>query len=66
MEVSRLNGMDNDLFTYEVKVANISCNSKINDDSEDDDDDDMGGDDKVELTYEESSDDMDEVAKRLL
>ncbi|GKD40781.1 hypothetical protein Tco_1260988 [Tanacetum coccineum] len=76
MEVSRLNGMDNDLFTYEVKVANISCNSKIDDDSEDDDDDDMGydpsdvaftewlgGDDKVELTYEESSNDMDEVAK---
>ncbi|GKF26533.1 hypothetical protein Tco_0082427 [Tanacetum coccineum] len=39
MEVSRLNRMDNDLFTYEVKVANILCNSKIDDDSEDDDDD---------------------------
>ncbi|GJS87387.1 hypothetical protein Tco_0770023, partial [Tanacetum coccineum] len=103
MEVSRLNGMDNDLFTYEVEVANIPSNSKIDDDSEDDDDDDddddMGydpsdvaftewlgsknfnyktmdhytmkalwiywirGDDKVELTDEESSDDMDEVAK---
>ncbi|GJT84637.1 hypothetical protein Tco_1066354 [Tanacetum coccineum] len=102
MEVSRLNRMDNDLFTYEVKVANILCNSKIDDDSEDDNDDDMGydpsdvaftewlgskifnyntmdhytmkalwiywirGDDKVELTDEESSDDMDKVAKRLL
>ncbi|GKB99884.1 hypothetical protein Tco_0986021 [Tanacetum coccineum] len=99
MEVSRLSGMDNDLFTYEVEVANISCNSKMDDDSEDDDDDDMGydpsdvaftewlgsknfnykimdhytmkalwiywirGDDEVELTDEEPSDDMDEVAK---
>ncbi|GJS82952.1 hypothetical protein Tco_0749493 [Tanacetum coccineum] len=42
MEVSRLCGMDNDLFTYEVKVANISCNSKIDDDSEDEADNDMG------------------------
>ncbi|GJV04181.1 hypothetical protein Tco_1337750 [Tanacetum coccineum] len=63
MEVSRLSGMDNDLFTYEVEVANIPCNSKMDDDSEDDDDDDIGGDDEVELTDEESSDDMDEVAK---
>ncbi|GKE68324.1 hypothetical protein Tco_1526396, partial [Tanacetum coccineum] len=42
MEVSRLCGMDNDLFTYEVEVANIPCNSKIDDDSEDEADDDMG------------------------
>ncbi|GKC41676.1 hypothetical protein Tco_1059398, partial [Tanacetum coccineum] len=42
MEVSRLSGMENDLFTYEVKVANIQCNSKIDDDSEDEADDDMG------------------------
>ncbi|GJV14441.1 hypothetical protein Tco_1359764, partial [Tanacetum coccineum] len=72
MEVSRLNGMDNDLFTYEVEVANIPSNLKI----DDDDDDDMGydpsdiywirGDDEVELTDEESSDDMDEVAKTYL
>ncbi|GKB50941.1 hypothetical protein Tco_0901694, partial [Tanacetum coccineum] len=68
--------MDNDLFTYEVEVANIPCNSKMDDDSEDDDDDDMGydpsdvaftewlgGDDEVELIDEESSDDMEEVAK---
>ncbi|GJR65195.1 hypothetical protein Tco_0011260 [Tanacetum coccineum] len=41
-EVSRLCGMDNDLFTYEVEVANIPCNSKMDDDSEDDADDDMG------------------------
>ncbi|GKC25187.1 putative reverse transcriptase domain-containing protein, partial [Tanacetum coccineum] len=42
MEVSRLCGMDNDLFTYEVEVANIPCNSKIDDDLEDEADDDMG------------------------
>ncbi|GJV09411.1 hypothetical protein Tco_1347067 [Tanacetum coccineum] len=103
MEVSRLSGMDNDLFTYEVEVTNIPCNSKMDDDSEDDDDDDdMGydssdvaftewlgsknfncktmdhytmkalwiywirGDDEVELTDEESSDDLEEVAKTYL
>ncbi|GJR58170.1 hypothetical protein Tco_1500332 [Tanacetum coccineum] len=42
MEVSRLSRIVNDLFTYEVEVANILCNSKMDDDSEDDDDDDMG------------------------
>ncbi|GKD40155.1 hypothetical protein Tco_1260362, partial [Tanacetum coccineum] len=42
MEVSRLCGMDNDLFTYDVEVANIPCNSKIDDDSEDEVDDAMG------------------------
>ncbi|GKA64617.1 hypothetical protein Tco_0764324 [Tanacetum coccineum] len=42
MEVSRLCGMDNDLFTYEVKVSNIPCNSKMDDDSEDEADNDMG------------------------
>ncbi|GJS70176.1 hypothetical protein Tco_0703017 [Tanacetum coccineum] len=41
-EVSRLSGMDNDLLTYEVEVANILCNLKINDDSEHEADDDMG------------------------
>nr|GEZ24736.1 hypothetical protein [Tanacetum cinerariifolium] len=51
MEVSRLSKMDNDLFTYEVEVANIPCNLKEDDDSEDVDDD-MGGDDEVELTDE--------------
>ncbi|GKB72460.1 hypothetical protein Tco_0933872 [Tanacetum coccineum] len=34
--------MDNDLFTYEVEVADIPCNSKMNNDSEDETDDDMG------------------------
>ncbi|GKC93482.1 hypothetical protein Tco_1158924 [Tanacetum coccineum] len=34
--------MDNDLFTYEVEVANIPCNSKMDDDSELESDDDMG------------------------
>ncbi|GJV98918.1 hypothetical protein Tco_1554170, partial [Tanacetum coccineum] len=69
-EVSRLSEMDDDLFTYEVKVANIPCNLNMNGDSEHEADDDMGydpsdirGDDEVELTYEESSDDMDEVAE---
>ncbi|GKC57131.1 hypothetical protein Tco_1084729 [Tanacetum coccineum] len=42
MEVSRLCGMDNDLFTYEVEVVNIPCNSKMDDDLEDEADDDMG------------------------
>ncbi|GKF39629.1 hypothetical protein Tco_0119690, partial [Tanacetum coccineum] len=75
-EVSRLCEMDDDLFTYEVEVANIPCNSNMDDDSEYEVDDDMGydpsdvafiewlrGDDEVELTDEESSDDMDEVAE---
>ncbi|GKA32199.1 hypothetical protein Tco_0718566 [Tanacetum coccineum] len=69
-EVNRLSGMDDDLFTYEVEVANIPTDSKMDDDSEHEADDDMGydpsdirGDDEVELTDEESSDDMDEVAE---
>ncbi|GJZ56628.1 hypothetical protein Tco_0611821 [Tanacetum coccineum] len=98
-EVSRLSGMDDDLFTYEVEVANIPCDSKMDDDSEHEADDDMGydpsdvaftewlgsknfnyktmdhytmkalwiywirGDDEVELTDEECSNDMDEVAE---
>ncbi|GKE81275.1 hypothetical protein Tco_1551275, partial [Tanacetum coccineum] len=41
-EVSRLSEMDNDLFTYQVEVTNIPCNSKIDDDSEYEADDDMG------------------------
>ncbi|GJX33061.1 reverse transcriptase domain-containing protein [Tanacetum coccineum] len=41
-EVSRLSGMDDDLFTYEVEVANIPCDSKMDDDSEHEADDDMG------------------------
>ncbi|GJU33521.1 VIER F-box protein 2 [Tanacetum coccineum] len=74
-EVNRLSGMDDDLFTYDVKIANIPYDSNMDDDSEhsnmDDDseheaDDDMGydqGDDEVELTDEESFDDKDEVAE---
>ncbi|GJQ95799.1 VIER F-box protein 2 [Tanacetum coccineum] len=98
-EVNGLSRMDDDLFTYEVEVANIPCDSKIDDDSEHEADDDMGydpsdvaftewlgskifnyktmdhytinalwiywirGDDEVELTDEESSDDMDEVVE---
>ncbi|GJR88784.1 hypothetical protein Tco_0212795, partial [Tanacetum coccineum] len=41
-EVSRLSGMDDDLFTYEVEVANIPCNSNMDGDSEHEADDDMG------------------------
>ncbi|GJT94510.1 hypothetical protein Tco_1090028 [Tanacetum coccineum] len=41
-EVNRLNGMNDDLFTYEVKVVNIPCDSKMDDDSEHEADDDMG------------------------
>ncbi|GKB21560.1 hypothetical protein Tco_0855483 [Tanacetum coccineum] len=60
--------MDNDLFTYEVEVANIPCNSNMNNDSEDEADDDMGtirliGDDEVELTDKESSDNEDEIVE---
>ncbi|GJW88618.1 hypothetical protein Tco_0163958 [Tanacetum coccineum] len=69
-EVSRLSGMDDDLFTYKVEIANIPYDSNMDDDSEHEADDDMGydlsdirGDDEVELTDKESSDDMNEVAK---
>ncbi|GJW99992.1 hypothetical protein Tco_0183906 [Tanacetum coccineum] len=41
-EVSRLSRMDDDLFTYEVEVANIPCDSKMDNDSEQEADDDMG------------------------
>ncbi|GJZ79539.1 hypothetical protein Tco_0644376, partial [Tanacetum coccineum] len=41
-KVSRLSGMDDDLFTYEVEVANIPCHSNMDDDSEHEADDDMG------------------------
>ncbi|GJS12349.1 hypothetical protein Tco_0369145 [Tanacetum coccineum] len=41
-EVSRLSGMDDDLFIYEVEVANIPCDSKMDDESEHEVDDDMG------------------------
>ncbi|GKA93305.1 hypothetical protein Tco_0815291 [Tanacetum coccineum] len=58
MEVSRLSGMDNDLFTYKVEVASIPCNSVMDDDLEDETDDDMGYD-----PSDESSDDEDEIAK---
>ncbi|GJU83093.1 hypothetical protein Tco_1285458 [Tanacetum coccineum] len=69
-EVSRLRKMDDDLFTYEVEVANIPCDSKMDNDSEQEANDDMGydpsnirGDDEVELTDEESSDDEDDIAE---
>ncbi|GJY99842.1 hypothetical protein Tco_0517272 [Tanacetum coccineum] len=63
MEVSRLSGMANNLFTYKVEVANIRCNSVMNDDLEDETDDDMGGDNEVELSDEESFDDEDEITE---
>ncbi|GJV63403.1 hypothetical protein Tco_1474231 [Tanacetum coccineum] len=41
-EVNRLSRMDDDLFTYEVEVANILCDLKIDDDSEHEANDYMG------------------------
>ncbi|GKD04351.1 hypothetical protein Tco_1179325 [Tanacetum coccineum] len=41
-EVSRLSKLDDDLFTYEVEVTNIPCDSKMDNDSEQEVDDDMG------------------------
>ncbi|GKF47230.1 hypothetical protein Tco_0137032, partial [Tanacetum coccineum] len=41
-EVSRLSEMNDDLFTYEVEIANNSCDSKMDDDSEHEADDNMG------------------------
>ncbi|GJX21281.1 hypothetical protein Tco_0223958 [Tanacetum coccineum] len=69
-KVRRLSKMADDLFTYEIEVANIPCDSKIDNDSEQEADDDMGydpsnirGDDEVELTDEESSDNDDEIVE---
>nr|GFC12917.1 hypothetical protein [Tanacetum cinerariifolium] len=51
-EFNRMSRMDDDLFTYEVKVANISCDlNKIR------------GDDEVELTDEEFINNEDDVAE---
>ncbi|GKE40946.1 hypothetical protein Tco_1464351, partial [Tanacetum coccineum] len=66
VEISRLSKMDDDLFTYEVKIANIPCDSKMDNDSKQEADDDIGydpGDDEVKLTDEESSDNDDEIAE---
>ncbi|GJZ77737.1 hypothetical protein Tco_0642409, partial [Tanacetum coccineum] len=38
-EVSHLSKMDDDLFTYEVEIANILCDLRVDDDSEDEVDD---------------------------
>ncbi|GJV03880.1 VIER F-box protein 2 [Tanacetum coccineum] len=38
-EVSRLSKMDDDLFTYEVEIANIPCDLRVDDDSEHEADD---------------------------
>ncbi|GJR05849.1 hypothetical protein Tco_0528833 [Tanacetum coccineum] len=69
-ETSRLSKMDDDLSTYDVKIANIPCESKMDNDSEQEADDDIGydpsdirGDDEVELTDEESSDNDDEIVE---
>ncbi|GKB25472.1 hypothetical protein Tco_0864873 [Tanacetum coccineum] len=76
-EVSRLSKMDDDLFTYEVEIANILCDLRVDDDSEHETDD-MGfypsditftewlgskGDDEVKLTDEEFSDNEYEIAE---
>ncbi|GJT24061.1 hypothetical protein Tco_0893998 [Tanacetum coccineum] len=62
-EFNRMSGMDDDLFSYEVEVANIPCDSNKDDDSEkkalwiyw------IRGDDEVELTDKEFSDNEDET-----
>ncbi|GJZ59273.1 hypothetical protein Tco_0615089 [Tanacetum coccineum] len=41
-EISRLSKMDNDLSTYEVKIDNIPCDSKMDNDSKQEVDDDIG------------------------
>ncbi|GJX73548.1 hypothetical protein Tco_0312143 [Tanacetum coccineum] len=41
-EVNRLSGMNDDLFTYEVEIANIPYDSKMGNDSEHEADDDIG------------------------
>ncbi|GKC48890.1 hypothetical protein Tco_1071635, partial [Tanacetum coccineum] len=41
-EFNRMSGIDDDIFTYEVEVANIQCDSNKDDDSEHEVDDDMG------------------------
>ncbi|GJW08055.1 hypothetical protein Tco_1570478 [Tanacetum coccineum] len=71
---NRLSGMDDDLFTYEVEVANILCDSNKDDDSEQRmsheanadmryDQSDIRGVDEVELTDEEFYNNEDEVAE---
>ncbi|GKD46407.1 hypothetical protein Tco_1271052 [Tanacetum coccineum] len=59
--------MDDDLFTYEVEVANILCDSNKDDDLEQrvshEAASDIRGDDEVEFTDEEFSDNDDEVAE---
>ncbi|GJZ70185.1 hypothetical protein Tco_0633735 [Tanacetum coccineum] len=61
-EFNRMCGMDDDLFTYEVKVANIPCDLNKDDDTRYDPSD-IRGDNEVELTDEEFSDNEDEVAE---
>ncbi|GJY13135.1 hypothetical protein Tco_0382444 [Tanacetum coccineum] len=64
-EVSRLSKTDDDLFTYEVEIANILCDLRVDDHSEHKADD-MGfdtGDDKLELTNEEFSDNEYEITE---
>ncbi|GJX91137.1 hypothetical protein Tco_0344463 [Tanacetum coccineum] len=70
-EVNRLSIMDDYLFTYEVEVANIPCDSRMDDDQCMQlictwDMIRLTGNDEVELTDGESSNDMDEVAETYL
>ncbi|GJR82803.1 hypothetical protein Tco_0153588 [Tanacetum coccineum] len=66
--------IDDDLFTYEVEVANILCDSNMDDDLEHKADDDIGYDpsdvaftelleETMKFTGEESSDNKDDVAE---
>ncbi|GJS49492.1 hypothetical protein Tco_0599613 [Tanacetum coccineum] len=66
LKFSTMKSIDDDLFTYEVEVANIPCDLKMDNDLEHEADDDMGydpGDDEVELTDEEFSDDKDKLSE---
>ncbi|GKD19979.1 hypothetical protein Tco_1221682, partial [Tanacetum coccineum] len=76
-EFNQLSEIDDDLFIYEVEVANILCDSIKDDDSEQrvshEADDDMGydpsdvaSDDEVELTDKEFSNNDDEVAFKMI
>ncbi|GKE53594.1 hypothetical protein Tco_1488750 [Tanacetum coccineum] len=64
-EFNRMSEIDDDLFSYEVEVANIPCDSNKDDDTEQRvlREADIRGDNEVELTDEEFSDNEDEIAK---
>ncbi|GJX92235.1 hypothetical protein Tco_0345561 [Tanacetum coccineum] len=52
LKFSTMKSIDDDLFTYEVEVANIPCDSKMDNDLEHEVDDDMGY-DLFDVTFTE-------------